>query len=64
MSSIILNSMSFLSWLANSIMGVIGYGSASHTPTIYVDCEGCITGRGYDGGSSDYTYDGSRWHRS
>ena len=71
MNSIFLNSMSFLSWQANSILGTIGSGSASHTPTIYVDGEGHITGRGYNGGSSfhgdngeDYSYDGSRWHRS
>ena len=56
---------------AFTILGAIGSGSASHTPTIYVDGEGHITGHGYDGGSrfrgdngGDYKYDGSRWHRS
>lgn len=54
-----------------TILGALGSGTASHTPTIYVDGEGHITGHGYDGGSSfrgdngsDYTYDGSKWHRS
>ena len=56
---------------ALAILGAISSGSASHTPTIYVDGEGHITGHGYDGGSSfrgdnggDYKYDGSKWHRS
>ena len=63
--------MSFLNWQANSIFGTIGSGSASHTPTIYVDGEGHVSSYGYGGGSSfhgdngeDYSYDGSRWQRS
>ena len=54
-----------------TLLGAIGSGSPSHTPTIYVKGEGHITGHGYDGGSSfrgdngnHYTYDGSKWYKS
>ena len=54
-----------------TLVGAIGSGSASHTPTIYVEGEGHVTGRGYNGGDSfrgdngeHYEYDGSNWYRS
>ena len=53
-----------------TIFGALGSGSAAHTPTIYVDGEGHITGRGYHGGDyfhgdngNEYRYDGRDWHR-
>ena len=52
------------------LLGALPSGGAAHVPTIYVDGEGHITGRGYHGGDrfhgdngNEYEYDGSSWHR-
>lgn len=52
------------------LIGACGGSGSAHVPTIYVEGEGHITGRGYNGGDrfhgdngNEYRYDGSDWHR-